>query len=46
MKFFNIKSTSGIDRMGIGDAVSDKKLIESAVKEMTTISGQKSVATY
>jgi len=31
---------------GIGDAVSDKKLIESAVKEMTTISGQKAVATY
>ncbi|MFN5673669.1 MAG: 50S ribosomal protein L5, partial [Bacteroidota bacterium] len=26
---------------GIGDAVSDKKLIESAVKEMTTITGQK-----
>jgi len=31
---------------GIGDAVSDKKLIESAVKEMTTITGQKAVATY
>ncbi len=31
---------------GIGDAVSDKKLIESAIKEMTTISGQKAVATY
>jgi large subunit ribosomal protein L5 len=31
---------------GVGDAVSDKKLIESAVKEMTTISGQKAVATY
>lgn len=30
---------------GIGDAVSDKKLIESAVKEMTTITGQKAVAT-
>ena len=31
---------------GIGDAVSDKKLIESAIKEMTTITGQKAVATY
>lgn len=31
---------------GIGEAVSDKKLIESAVKEMTTITGQKAVATY
>lgn len=31
---------------GIGDAVSDKKLIESAVKEMTTITGQKAVPTY
>jgi len=31
---------------GIGDAVSDKKMIESAIKEMTTISGQKAVATY
>jgi large subunit ribosomal protein L5 len=30
---------------GIGDAVSDKKLIEGAIKEMTTISGQKAVAT-
>jgi large subunit ribosomal protein L5 len=31
---------------GVGDAVSDKKLIESAVKEMTTISGQKAVPTF
>ena len=31
---------------GIGDAVSDKKMIEAAVKEMTTITGQKAVATY
>jgi len=31
---------------GLGDAVADKKIIESAVKEMTTISGQKAVATY
>lgn len=31
---------------GIGDAVSDKKMIESAIKEMTTITGQKAVPTY
>lgn len=30
---------------GIGAAVSDKKLIDSAIAEMTTISGQKAVAT-
>lgn len=30
---------------GIGDAVSDKKLIDGAIAEMTTISGQKAVAT-
>jgi len=30
---------------GIGDAVSDKKMIESAIKEMTTITGQKAVST-
>jgi len=30
---------------GVGDAVSDKKLIENAIKEMTTISGQKAVST-
>ncbi len=31
---------------GLGDAVSDKKIIEGAIKEMTTITGQKAVATY
>lgn len=31
---------------GVGDAVSDKRLIESAVEEMTLISGQKANATY
>ncbi len=31
---------------GVGDAVSDKKLIEAAVKEMTTITGQKAVPTH
>lgn len=31
---------------GVGDAVSDKKMIESALKEMTTITGQKAVPTH
>jgi large subunit ribosomal protein L5 len=31
--------------MGVGDAVSDKKKIEEAVKEMTAIAGQKAVKT-
>ncbi len=31
---------------GVGEAVSDKRLVESAVEEMTTISGQKANITY
>ncbi|MCC7301671.1 MAG: 50S ribosomal protein L5 [Bacteroidia bacterium] len=31
---------------GVGDAVSDKKLIEGAINELTAITGQKAVATY
>ncbi|WNJ16529.1 50S ribosomal protein L5 [Pontibacter sp. G13] len=31
---------------GVGDAVSDKKLIDAAVQEFTLISGQKPVVTY
>ena len=31
---------------GIGDAVSDKKIVDACVAEMTTIAGQKAVATY
>ena len=31
---------------GVGAGVSDKKLIDSAVQEMTMIAGQKAVATY
>ena len=31
---------------GVGDAVSDKKLIEYAVNEMTQITGQKAMITY
>lgn len=52
-KQFQYKSAMQVPRLkkicinqGIGDAVSDKKMIESAVKEMTTISGQKAVPTY
>jgi large subunit ribosomal protein L5 len=30
---------------GVGDAVSDKKLVDQAVEEMSTIAGQKAVAT-
>lgn len=31
---------------GVGEAVSDKRLVESALEEMTIISGQKANATY
>jgi large subunit ribosomal protein L5 len=31
---------------GVGNAVSDKRLVDSAVEEMTMISGQKANATY
>jgi large subunit ribosomal protein L5 len=31
---------------GVGDAVSDKRLVDAAVEEMTTISGQKANVTY
>ena len=31
---------------GIGDATQEKKLIDVAVNELTTITGQKAVATY
>jgi large subunit ribosomal protein L5 len=52
-KQFQYKSAMQVPKLqkicinqGIGDAVSDKKLIEAAVKEMTTITGQKAVPTY
>jgi len=31
---------------GVGDAVSDKKIIEAAISEMTTLCGQKAVPTH
>jgi large subunit ribosomal protein L5 len=52
-KQFEYKSSMQVPKLekiclnqGVGDAVADKKLIESAVKEMTTVTGQKAVATY
>jgi len=51
-KKFNYKSSMQVPRLtkiclnqGVGDAVSDKKLIESALTEVTNVSGQKAVAT-
>ncbi|MBK8363516.1 MAG: 50S ribosomal protein L5 [Bacteroidetes bacterium] len=51
-KKFNYKSSMQVPRLlkicvnqGVGDAVSDKKLIDSALNEMTQIVGQKPVPT-
>src|ERR1035437_3122982 len=52
-KRFNFTSPMQVPKLlkicvnqGVGEAVADKKLIEGAVKEMTTITGQKAIATY
>ncbi|MFZ5553643.1 MAG: 50S ribosomal protein L5 [Bacteroidota bacterium] len=52
-KKFNYKSTMQIPRIskicinqGLGDAVADKKLVESALKELSIITGQKAVPTH
>ncbi len=52
MKKFNYKSTMQVPRIvkisinsGVGDAISDKKLIETATEEVTMIAGQKAVQT-
>ncbi len=49
---FQYKSSMQVPRLtkiclnqGLGDAVADKKIIESAINEMTTISGQRAVST-
>ena len=49
---FNYSSPMQVPRLekicinqGIGDAVSDKKLVEGAIKEMAQITGQKAVST-
>src|SRR5882724_5131413 len=52
LKKFSYKSVMQVPRItkicvnqGVGDAVSDKKLIDSAIAEMTLITGQKPVST-
>ena len=52
MEQFNYSSPMQIPRLlkininqGVGSATQDKKLVDNAVNEMTTISGQKAVAT-
>jgi large subunit ribosomal protein L5 len=51
-KKFNYKSPMQVPRLlkicvnqGVGDAVSDKKLIESAIHEMSMVTGQRAVPT-
>ena len=53
MKEFGYKSNMQVPvlkkiviNQGLGIAVADKKIIETAVNEITTIAGQKAVATY
>lgn len=52
MKQFNYTSTMQIPRLvkivlneGLGDATQDKKIIETAIAELTTITGQRAVQT-
>ena len=52
MKEFHFKSPMRVPRLekiainqGVGDAVSDRKIIDSALNEMTTITGQKPIPT-
>lgn len=52
-KEFNYKSVMQVPKLqkivvnqGVGDATSDKRLVENAVQEMTMITGQKAVVTY
>jgi len=52
MKQFNYSSSMQIPRLvkivlneGLGDATQDKKIIETAINELTTITGQKAVQT-
>ncbi len=53
MKQFNYKSVMQVPRLekivinqGIGQAVADRKIIEQAQAELTTIAGQKAIQTY
>lgn len=50
---FELKSIMQVPKLkkisinkGIGDAVSDKKLVDIGIEELTTIAGQKAVPTY
>ncbi len=52
MKQFNYSSSMQIPRLvkivlneGLGDAVQDKKIVDTAITELTTITGQKAVPT-
>ncbi len=52
-KEFGYKSSMEIPRLekicinqGVGDAVADKKLVDQAVTEMTSIAGQKAIPTF
>ena len=52
-KEFNYKSVMQVPKLqkivinqGVGDATSDKRLVDAAVEEMTMITGQKAVVTY
>lgn len=52
MKEFNFKSSMEVPRLqkiclnqGVGDAITDKKIIDAALEEMTLIAGQKAVPT-
>lgn len=52
-KEFGYKSSMQIPRLtkivlsqGLGEAVADKKIVETSVQEMTAIAGQKAVPTY
>lgn len=53
MEEFQYKSVMEVPRVvkvsvnqGLGDATGDKKLVDNAINEMTTITGQKAVPTY
>ncbi len=53
MKQFNYKSSMQVPKLvkislnqGVGSAITDKKLLDSTVEEMTLIAGQKAVKTY
>ncbi len=53
MKEFGYKTVMQVPRLdkivvnqGVGEAIADKKLLESGIKELTDIAGQKAVLTY